>query len=466
MNKKSSTFSSFIKSETILKNLSNLKFKEPTPIQILAFPAILQGNDVLAIAETGSGKTAAFCLPIIAKQESLARKNLYTLILEPTKEMVKQTVAMLKDYTKNTDFSIYEIDHENPVAIDLKKQRKTPSFIVSTTGSLLKYLESDSKLIGNVTHLILDEADKMVDSNFLREVKRAFYFMPKEKQVIMFTSTMTVNIERAAKTLFNEDYQKVLIENPVNKIKYTKPSETIKQYYFPISKEKKLTLAKEILKKITGQCILFTRTQARAEKIYKKLKASDLSVAILHGGKSAFKRDMAMKFLQENKAQILITTDLVSRGIDLPNVNLVINFDMPQDPEVYIHRIGRTGRAGREGQSISFIEPTQIQRLEAIQKLLRAKLMLFEDTTQEPEELLKKYINTLEKDSALKIRQKKRLLREKNTKKAYSKDSPPPKSTKKYEHTKEEYVVWKRNKRKQKKANEKANEKANSPKNK
>lgn len=435
-----STFEDLKLSPKLLNILKDMGYHKPTPIQEKAIPVLKAGKDVLGIAETGSGKTGAFSLPFIQKQIELKRKKMNILILEPTQELAVQTAALIREFTKFFPIYVHECIQNKRPDISSKDLRKLPHYLVATPNALLSWLKDDSKVVGYSQILVLDEVDKLMEKKFFNTVKKILYFMPPKKQIVLFTSTINKNIERFTRQLLSPDYEKVVMNDGKNR--FTKPADTIAQKIQFLHKESKLAFTVDFLKiKKPKSTIMFFRTQARAEKVFKKLKEKGFSVAMIHGGKKQSLREFALNLFKEGKADILITTDLASRGLDIDNVSHVINYDMPNNPEIYVHRIGRTGRAGRKGIAISLVGQDDMMCLEKVQKLIRQRIENFELKNWEQVKH-KKQIMMPSKEKALKQHIKKREIRKIKSSSA-KKNQPKEFEKVKKKHTQEEYKRWK-----------------------
>ncbi|PCJ57034.1 MAG: DEAD/DEAH box helicase [Planctomycetota bacterium] len=434
------TFKDLNLSPKLLNILNDMEYQIPTPIQMLSFPILKSGKDVLGIAETGSGKTGAFSLPFIQKQIELKRKKMNILIIEPTQELATQTAALISEFTKFFPIFVHVCIKDKAPNLTSKELRKHPHYLVATPNALLTWLKKDSKIVGYSHILVLDEVDKLMEKKFFSTVKKILYYMPPKKQTVLFTSTINKNIERFTRQLLSKDYEKVVVDGGKNR--FSKPAETIDQKIQYLKLESKLAFTKDFLNtEKPKSTIIFFRTQARAEKVFKKLKESDFSVAMIHGGKSASLRSFAMKLFKEGKAKILITTDIASRGIDIKDVSHVINYDMPNNPEIYVHRIGRTGRAGKSGTSISLIAEDDMMCLEKIQKLIRQKIPVI--TIKNWEQIVhKKKMIMPSKEKALQQHAKKREIRKIKSSSA-KKNKPKEKVKIKKVHTQQEYKQWK-----------------------
>lgn len=434
-------FSDLKLSDRLLGIIKDMGYSEPTPIQIQSIPPILKGHDVLGVAETGSGKTAAFSLPIIEKQIQNKQKKMAILVLEPTRELAVQTAKMIGEYAKFFPISVHRFIGGEPISeITSTEMRADSHFIVATPGAMLGLVLKDQKMVGDINCLILDEADKLLQLNFLNTINQILYYMPVKRQTIMFTSTLNKSIERMAKNYLHVKYEKISIDEGKNK--FSKPAETIQQFNQFLDKEKKFACLCDILNKFQpNSAILFLRTQSRAEKIFKKLKEKGFKAALIHGGKAQETREFAFQLFKSNSANILVTTDLASRGLDISDVSHVINFDLPTNEETYVHRIGRTGRAGKSGMAINFVEPLERIRIEKIQKLIRYRIPMLSLESWENNLPPHAFIPP-NKEKALRIQKQKRqnrlMLRT-----VHKKQVAKPKE----KHSLEEYIDYKKGKK-------------------
>ena len=435
------TFAELKLSDRLLGIIKDMGYFVPTPIQKLGIPPILKGHDVLGVAETGSGKTAAFSLPIIEKQIQNKQKKMAVLVLEPTRELAVQTAKMISDYAKFFPITVHRFIGGEPISdITSEEMRAGSHFIVATPGAMLGLVLKDQKMVGDINCLILDEADKLLQLNFLNTINQILYYMPVKRQTIMFTSTLNKNIERMAKNYLHQKFEKISIDEGKNK--FSKPAVTIQQFTQFVEKEKKFACLCDVIGAYNpSSAILFLRTQARAEKIFKKLKEKGFKAALIHGGKAQETRDYAYQLFKSKEANILVTTDLAARGLDISDVSHVINFDLPSNEETYVHRIGRTGRAGKTGLAINLAEPLERVRIEKIQKLIRQRIPLLALPGWENTLPAHKFIPP-NKEKALRIQRQKRQKRL-----ALRTVHKKPLVSPKEKHTLEEYINYKKSKK-------------------
>ncbi len=355
--------------EPILKALKSEGYSEPTPIQIKAIPALLEGKDLLGCAQTGTGKTAAFAIPILQglsseQRSSSERRQIKALIVAPTRELAIQISDSFKAYGKNLGLKtlvIYGGVTQHPQTRDLNSG---VDILVATPGRLLDLINQKFISLKNIKYFVLDEADLMLDMGMLKDVRRIITYLPKFRQTMFFSATMPTEIGQLANSILN---------NPI-RIDITPVSSTvdiIEQEVYFVDKVNKVNLLVHILKdNKLDSALVFSRTKHGANKIVTSLEKAGFTAQAIHGNKSQNARQLALNNFKERKTRILIATDIAARGIDIDELSHVINFDLPEVPETYVHRIGRTGRAGLGGKAISFCDYQEKPLLIAIQKLI------------------------------------------------------------------------------------------------
>jgi superfamily II DNA/RNA helicase len=337
-------------------------FITPTPIQSKSIPISLTGKDILGTAQTGTGKTLAFTIPMINKL--LIDKNTMALIVCPTRELatqVMQTVLKL---------NVREIGIGNALLIggesmqkQLKKLKKRARIIVGTPGRINDHLKRQSLNLSKVSYLVLDETDRMLDMGFTPQIETILKFIPKEHQTLLFSATLPNNILRISEKYLNNP-ERIAIGS------LSTPIEKIKQETFQITQDKKYHELINQLVERSGSILVFVKTKHGADKIVKRLKYDGHSADAIHGNLRQSKRDRVINNFRNGKIRILIATDVAARGLDIPLIKHVINYDLPQVPEDYIHRVGRTGRAGKEGSSLTFITPNDRSMWNSISRLI------------------------------------------------------------------------------------------------
>ena len=351
--------------EPIRKALKKEKYTTPTPIQAEAIPVVLDGSDLLGCAQTGTGKTAAFSIPIIQKIEeriSRGRKpGIKALILTPTRELAIQIGESFTAYGRYTHV-------KHTVGVGQKPQtdalERGVDVLIATPGRLLDLINQGFIRLDTLEYFVLDEADRMLDMGFIHDIKRILPLLPRKRQSLFFSATMPPEIERLAGTILHEP-EKVEV-TPVSST-----VDTIDQSVYFVEKVEKINLLKNLLEDRSLESVLvFTRTKHGADKVARVLNKSGIGAEAIHGNKGQSARQRALSSFKDHTLRVLIATDIASRGIDVDHLSHVINYDLPNVPETYVHRIGRTGRAGRSGIAFSFCDVEEVPYLKDIQKLI------------------------------------------------------------------------------------------------
>ncbi len=361
------TFKELELSEPILKALEAKEYFEPTPIQAESIPILLKRKDILGSAQTGTGKTAAFAIPILQnlyedKQKTNSRKSIKALVLAPTRELALQIFDNFKDYSRNLDLRSTVIYGGVPQSKQVKELNKGVDVLIATPGRLLDLIQQRKLTLKEVNYLVLDEADRMLDMGFIKDVRKIVQMVKKERQTMFFSATMP----KAIITLANEMLHKPerVVITPV-----TETIDLINQSVYYVSKKKKIDLLVELLQNRKLKSVLvFSRTKHGANKLVKMLDQLNIPSSAIHGNKSQSARQKALKMFKKRKIRVLVATDIAARGIDVDELSHVINYDLPEVPETYIHRIGRTGRAGSQGTAIAFCSQDEYDLLKDIQK--------------------------------------------------------------------------------------------------
>ncbi|MBC7946577.1 MAG: DEAD/DEAH box helicase [Chitinophagaceae bacterium] len=366
--------------EPILKALSNEGYTKPTPIQEQAIPVILQHRDLLGCAQTGTGKTAAFAIPILQLMHETRqaapptdRRNIKALILTPTRELAIQIEESFKAYGKYVDLKHLVIYGGVSQYNQVSTLRRGVDILVATPGRLLDLMNQRHISLQDIKYFVLDEADRMLDMGFVQDVKRIIAKLPVKKQTLFFSATMPPEIKQLANILLND---------PV-KVEVTPPSSTvdlIQQSLYYVDKMSKRSLLIHVLSDTTIEtALVFTRTKHGADKIAKDLNRSGLRAEAIHGNKSQNARQAALHNFKTRKTRILVATDIAARGIDIDDLTHVLNYDLPNIPESYVHRIGRTGRAGASGVAISFCDYEEKMYLKDIERLIGKMIPVIKD---------------------------------------------------------------------------------------
>jgi ATP-dependent RNA helicase RhlE len=367
----SSDFESLGLSKELLDAVKIQGYTEPSPIQKQAIPAILQGHDILAAAQTGTGKTAGFALPllhILSSGVTAQPNHARALILTPTRELAAQvndSVALYSRYLPLRSAAVFGGVKINP---QMMKLRKGCDVLVATPGRLLDLYGQNAIKFTNLEVLILDEADRMLDMGFIRDIKKILNLLPKKRQNLMFSATFSNDIRTLAKTFISKPVE-------ISVAPRNTTAESVKQYIYPTDKDKKISLLIHLIKEHDWyQVLVFSRTKHGANKLTKKLIQANICAAAIHGNKSQGARTKALAAFKNGEVQVLVATDIAARGLDIEQLPQVINFDLPQVAEDYVHRIGRTGRAGSVGQAISLVSHDEIKLLKSIEKLTKQKI--------------------------------------------------------------------------------------------
>jgi ATP-dependent RNA helicase RhlE len=369
-------FSAFNLIAPLLIAIEKNGYTEPYPIQTAAIPAILSGKDVLGIAQTGSGKTASFVLPILQQfQQKQPAKNRHikALVLVPTRELAMQVGEVFQTFSENLPRPVKTLTVFGGVSINPQMiQLQGVEILVATPGRLLDLVENKAMHLSEVDILVLDEADKMLNMGFKEEMKRIFALLPKKRQNLLFSATLGKDINTVTE---------ILLHNPI-KIEIEPESETIEhiqQTGYYITEERKGPFLRYLLKKDPKkQVLVFTSSVHRADSVVHKLQMNGIVAIALHSQKSQGARTNAIKLFKSGSAKVMVATDLASRGIDIPELPLVINYELPRSPKDFIHRIGRTGRAGATGEAISLISTDEEHHFHVIQKKMKKRVEMLE----------------------------------------------------------------------------------------
>ena len=355
----------------LIRTCESLGYTKPTPIQSKAIPIVLKGRDVIGCAETGTGKTAAFLLPIIQKLNETNSKSspaCRALIIAPTRELAQQIQAMFSQLAPAALRSVALIGGTN-IYRQLQELRRGPAMVIATPGRLLDHTERGLNL-SKVEMLVLDEADRMLDMGFWPAIKRVLGLLPSERQTLLFSATMSGPIERTARSTMRSPE---LVEISQRGL----PPPTVEQLAYPVAAESKTALLLELLEKEQKpfeRVLVFTRTRRGAERLSHILQARNHSVNRIHAERSQPQREAALRDFKSGRTRVIVATDIAARGIDVDAVSHVINYDVPVAPEDYVHRIGRSGRAGKEGRAITFVTPAEEVSLWGIERLTRQEL--------------------------------------------------------------------------------------------
>lgn len=355
-------------SPKILSAVASKGYTTPSPIQAKAIPAVLQGSDVMAAAQTGTGKTAGFTLPILhlLSQGQSARPNqARALILTPTRELAAQIHESVQTYGKDLPLKSAVVFGGVGINPQMIKLRKGVDILVATPGRLLDLYNQNAVKFSELEILVMDEADRMLDMGFIHDIKKIIKFLPKKRQNLMFSATFSDDIRKLAKGLVNNPVE--ISVSPANTT-----VDLVEQWVYPVDKSRKSQLLTHLIKENDWQQVLvFSRTKHGANRIVKQLEAKGISAAAIHGNKSQGARTKALADFKQGKVKALIATDIAARGLDIDQLPQVVNYDLPNVPEDYVHRIGRTGRAGATGQAISMVTQDEFKELVDIEILIK-----------------------------------------------------------------------------------------------
>ena len=363
--------------QPILDALKDKSYSEPTPIQEKAIPHVLEQKDLLGVAQTGTGKTAAFSIPIIqllAEQRVEGKRKIRALIVTPTRELAIQIDENIKAYSKYTHLRHTVIFGGVKQHKQVNSLKQGVDILVATPGRLLDLVNQKYIKLSHLEMFVLDEADRMLDMGFIHDIRKILELLPDRRQSLFFSATMPDNIVKLSKTI---------LKNP-ERVEVTPPSstaETITQYLYYTNRDTKKSLLLELLKNPDmDQVLLFSRTKHGADKIARFLAKKKITSAAIHGNKVQNQRQKALTAFKEGKIKVLVATDIAARGIDVDQLKYVVNYDIPNVAETYVHRIGRAGRAGKEGIAISICEPEENAYVRDIEKLTNKKIEVKESS--------------------------------------------------------------------------------------
>jgi ATP-dependent RNA helicase DeaD len=355
------TFADLRLSDAVLSALRDVGYESPSPIQEQAIPELLAGRDVIGQAQTGTGKTAAFGLPMIEFVDP-ADPDTQALVLTPTRELCIQVTQALRAYARHKGIDPVAVFGGAPIRTQQAQLKAGAQIVVGTVGRVLDLISRHSLVLHACRFMVLDEADEMLDLGFLEDVEKIISYTPGGRQTALFSATMPVEIRALA--------QRHLYDPVTVKVKSaTLTIDTVEQFFVEVKANAKAdTLARVLEAERPDQAIVFVRTKIRCEQLYRTLRDRGLNVKALHGDMTQGQRDGVMISFKDERVKILVATDVAARGLDITTVTHIVNFDVPTSPDVYVHRIGRTGRVGRWGRAITFVEPRQARELAAIEK--------------------------------------------------------------------------------------------------
>lgn len=359
-------------SEPLMHAIKDKGYNKPSPIQEQGIPAVLQGRDVMAAAQTGTGKTASFTLPLLqllSEGPKVKHNQARALVLTPTRELAAQVADSVETYGKHMSLTSTVIFGGVKINPQMQRLRNGTDVLVATPGRLLDLYSQNAVKFDNLEILVLDEADRMLDMGFIRDIKRILALLPKQRQNLLFSATFSGDIRNLAKGLLNDPVE--ISVSPRNAA-----AKTVKQSVFEVDKDRKSELLSHLVRDNGwNQVLVFTRTKHGANRLAQKLERDGVSSAAIHGNKSQSARTRALAEFKSNKVRVLVATDIAARGIDIVELPHVINFELPNVTEDYVHRIGRTGRAGSEGEAISLVSADEVKLLDSIENLIKQTLV-------------------------------------------------------------------------------------------
>ena len=361
------SFAQFNFNDAIASGIAECGFISPTPIQQQAIPAILDGRDVMGLAQTGTGKTAAFVLPALERLMRGGRRQLRMLVLTPTRELAEQIHTVVSEFQGRTRLSSTAVYGGVSVSKQEQRLRRGVDVVVACPGRLLDHIRRGTIDLSKVEISVLDEADQMFDRGFFPDVKRIIAELPRIRQNLMFSATMPAAVRGLAREM--------LVDPVTVEAAYTQPVATIAHALYPVPSRQKHALLVELLSQIKKESVLvFTRTKHRAKRLAQQLEDEGVSTASLQGNLSQNRRQEALMQFRTGKVQVLVATDIAARGLDIDSISHVINFDIPDTADAYVHRIGRTGRAARSGEAFTFVTPDDEAMVKEIERRLGKRL--------------------------------------------------------------------------------------------
>ncbi len=369
------SFASLGLSEEIVRAVTERGYTTPTPIQLQAIPAVLSGGDLLAGAQTGTGKTAGFTLPILhrlsdktVKGPSSGRPPIRALILTPTRELAAQVEESVREYGKYLSLSSMAMFGGVSINPQIKQLRSRVDILVATPGRLLDHVQQNTLDLSKVEILVLDEADRMLDMGFIRDIRRILALLPKQRQNLLFSATFSDEIKTLADNLLDKPAM-------IEVARRNTTTELVSQKVYRVDRERKGALLAHLIREHNWhQVLVFTRTKHGANRLSEQLAKGGIPSLAIHGNKSQSARTRALSEFKDGSLQVLVATDIAARGIDISELPHVVNFELPNVAEDYVHRIGRTGRAGCEGEALSLVCVDELRLLSDIEKLIKQKL--------------------------------------------------------------------------------------------
>ena len=364
------TFASLGLSKPLLQAIEEQGYTEPSPIQAKAIPHVIEGRDVMAAAQTGTGKTAGFTLPILHRLSNGSKpqgkgNKARALVLTPTRELAAQVAASVETYGQNLNIKSAVVFGGVKINPQMQRLRGGVDVLIATPGRLLDLHSQNAIQFDQLEVLILDEADRMLDMGFIHDIRRIIKLLPKKRQTLLFSATFSDEIRQLAKTIVYQPVE-VSVSPPNSTV------DTVKQSLVAVEKSDKTRILTQLIKDNNWfQVLVFSRTKHGANRLVKQLTAKGVESAAIHGNKSQGARTKALAEFKNNKVRVLVATDIAARGIDIDQLPYVVNFDLPQVAEDYVHRIGRTGRAGASGEAVSLVSHDEFKLLKEIERLIK-----------------------------------------------------------------------------------------------
>ena len=357
------TFSSLGLDEMLLRAVADAGYATPTPIQVQAIPVVLAGRDIIGLAQTGTGKTAAFTLPIVHRLSGGPRR-VRALILTPTRELCQQVEASVKKYSIHAPLLAVSVYGGVPLVPQETALRSGVDVVIATPGRLIDHIERQNVVLSDLEILVLDEADRMLDMGFAPQINRIVREIPSYRQTLLFSATMPPEVEVLARKYLRRP---TVIEVSRRQAAAT----TVQHAVYPVPREKKSALLVELLRKPEMDSVLvFTRMKVGADRVVRHLQQADISAEALHADKSQVQRDRTLAQFKDGTLRVLVATDIAQRGLDISGISHVINYDVPAQVEDYVHRIGRTGRAAQTGDAYTFMAPDEIATVRLIERVI------------------------------------------------------------------------------------------------
>jgi ATP-dependent RNA helicase RhlE len=357
------TFAEMGLHSTVLQAVRDAGYETPTPIQAQAIPLVMKGRDVMGLAQTGTGKTAAFTLPIVDRLVDGPRRT-RALVLTPTRELCVQVEESVQKYAKHSELSVLSVYGGVPLDPQEKKLRAGVDIVVATPGRLIDHLERQNVVFDDLEVLVLDEADRMLDMGFAPQINRIIADVPSYRQTLLFSATMPPEVEALARKYLRKP---VVVQVG----RRSSAASTVTHAVYPVPRDRKSALLAQLLKaEALDSVLVFTRTKHGADRVVRHLEKENIESTAMHADKTQPQRTRALQDFKSGKVRVLVATDIAQRGLDISGITHVVNYDVPQQAEDYVHRIGRTGRAAKEGDAFTFMAPDEIAMVRQIERVI------------------------------------------------------------------------------------------------